>query len=103
VAKGKLVRSDEQRNGQYVYRASEFEKIYQKLSPEEKAQVQAEGKAHEDAVKLLAQRLKGCTQFGFGTERYVVSLVSGESRLKYESDAEPVSLTFSLPSVTRSN
>lgn len=55
VAKGKIVRSDEQRNGQYVYRASEFEKIYQKLSPEEKAQVQAEGKAHE-AAKLLKEK-----------------------------------------------
>jgi hypothetical protein len=56
VAKGKLVRSDEQRNGQYAYRASEFEEIYQKLSPEEKAQVQAEGKAHEDAAKLLKEK-----------------------------------------------
>jgi hypothetical protein len=56
VATGKIVRSDERRNGQYVYRATESEKIYPKLSPEEKAQVQAEGNAHEDAAKLLKEK-----------------------------------------------
>jgi hypothetical protein len=56
VAMGKIVRTEEQREGQYVYRASVFDKIYQKLSPEERAQAQDEFKEHLKMENLLKEK-----------------------------------------------